>query len=170
MNFLRALISSRALFIYAFMCVLLVLIASFIVEHCCHLNPCPLCMLQRIDYFLLVFFILVAIWHNPDSWGRRVYSFVILLFCSLGGALATRQLWLQTQPPDSNATCLPGLSYMLQTMPAHKVFAMTWQGSSSCAEIDWSFLGLSMAAWSLIFFGAIALLMLIQLIRFDRSL
>ncbi len=139
-----------------------------VVEYYFNVAPCPLCLLQRGFYILLVLLTVIATVHDPKAVGRRIYASLIFIFCLLGGAVAWRQLWLQTQPHDPNAACLPGLAYMFKTMPVSKVLLLTYQGSAECANIDWRFLGLSMAGWSLIFFCAIAVLMVAQLFRFKR--
>ena len=45
------------------------------------------------------------------------------------------------------------------------MLATTLKGSGDCAEIDWSWLGLSMAGWMLIIFSVMTLIALTLLIR-----
>ena len=56
---------------------------------------------------------------------------------------------LQHLPPDQVPACGPGLDYMLEAMPITGVSARCMTGSGECAKVDWTFLGLSMPAWSL---------------------
>ena len=64
---------------------------------------------------------------------------------------------LQNLPPDQVPACGPGLNYMLDAMPITGVIKKVMTGSGECANVDWSFLGLAMPAWSLIWFVALAL-------------
>ena len=71
--------------------------------------------------------------------------------------VAGRHVWLQSLPPDQVPACGPSLEYMLDAFPLGKTLKMVFTGSGECAEVDWTFLGLAMPAWSLIFFIALGL-------------
>jgi disulfide bond formation protein DsbB len=49
------------------------------------------------------------------------------------------------------------LSFMRETMSTTGVIRRVLTGSGDCSAVDWSFLGLSMPAWSLVCFVALAL-------------
>ena len=124
-------------------------------EHVLGLEPCPLCVFQRIAIIALgVVFLLAAI-HNPAGGGRFVYVVLAALAGAGGIAVAGRHVWLQNLPEDKVPACGPDLGYMLDAFPFADVLQMVFTGSGECAEISWSFLGLSMPAWVLIW--AIAL-------------
>ena len=119
------------------------------------LEPCPLCVMQRIAVIACgVVFLLGAI-HNPGRVGAIVYSLVVILFAGAGAAVAARHVWLQTLPPDQVPACGPGLSYMLDTLPFQEVLATVFKGSGECAKIDWRFLELAMPGWTFVFFVSI---------------
>lgn len=122
------------------------------VEHYLLLEPCPLCIFQRIATIALGLFFLLAAVHNPSGWGRRVYAVLIGLAAAAGAAIAGRHLWLQNLPADEVPTCGPGLGYILDSFPLGDALSMVFTGSGECAEIDWLFLGLTMPAWVLILF------------------
>lgn len=114
------------------------------------LDPCPLCIFQRIAVISIgVFFLLAAI-HNPGRAGGVVYGLLILLAASGGATVAGRHVYLQSLPPDQVPACGPDLAYILDTFPMRDALNMIFSGSGECATIDWSFLGLSMPAWVLI--------------------
>lgn len=130
------------------------------------LIPCPLCMTQRIAYCLIGAFALIAIIDNPRY---KIYSALILL-ASLGGlAAAGRQVWMQHLPPELVPACGPSLEYMLETFPFAEALKMLVLGDGNCAEVDWSFIGLSMAEWSLAWFVGFFGLALWQLLRKQPS-
>lgn len=109
------------------------------------LEPCPLCIFQRIAVIGMgVGFLLLAV-HNPQpGWARRAYIGVFTLFALEGLIAAGRHVWLQHLPADEVPSCGPGLDYMLDTFPFADALKMVFTGSGECASIDWSFIGMSM--------------------------
>lgn len=119
-------------------------------QHGLMLEPCPLCVLQRLAVISLGVVFLLAALHNPSGGGRYAYSLLLLLATALGAIVAGRHVWLQMLPSDEVPACGPGLDYMWENFPLADVINMVFKGSGECAEVDWSFLGLSMPAWVLI--------------------
>jgi disulfide bond formation protein DsbB len=121
------------------------------------LEPCPLCMVQRgFFYAVMALFILAAI-HGPRHWGARLYAALITLFAAGGVAAAGRQVWLQHLPPDKVPQCGPDLFFMLENFPLSRTWEKLFYGTGECAKVDWTFLGLSIAGWSLVWFIALAI-------------
>ena len=118
------------------------------------LDPCPLCVFQRVAVIAMGLVFLVAAWQNPGRTGAAGYAFVQLIIGGAGIALAARQVWLQSLPKDQVPACGMGLSYMLETLPFTDVLKKVLQGSGECAEKGWEFLHLSIAGWTLVFFVA----------------
>jgi disulfide bond formation protein DsbB len=116
-------------------------------QHILLLDPCPLCVLQRVAVILLGLVLLVAALHDPVGWGRRVYAALVLLAAGGGLAVAGWHWRLQNLPPSEVPACGPGLDYMLDNFPLAEALSMVFKGSGECAEVAWSFLGLSMPAW-----------------------
>lgn len=116
------------------------------------LDPCPLCVLQRVAVIACGVVLLLGAIHNPGRVGAAIYALLVVLFAAGGAAVAARHVWLQTLPPDQVPACGPGLTYMLETMPFADVLATVFRGDGNCANIDWSFLDLSMPGWTLVFF------------------
>lgn len=116
------------------------------------LHPCPLCDLQRITFAVLFLMFLFAAVHNPGRSGALVYSALLVLLTIVGGILAGRQIWLQHQPPGSVPECGFGLDYLLQSVPLLEALQTAFKGSSQCANVEWSMLGLSIAEWSMAVF------------------
>ena len=114
------------------------------------LEPCPLCILQRIAVIGLGVVFLIAGLHNPSGAGRYVYSLLLVLVTAFGSIVAGRHVWLQSIPADQVPACGPGLDYMWENFPLADVINMVFKGSGECANVDWQFLGLSMPAWVLI--------------------
>lgn len=119
------------------------------------LEPCPLCVFQRMATIGTGLVFLAAAIHNPTSWGRRVYAVLITLVAGAGIGVAGRHVWLQHLPADQIPECGPGFGYIMDTFPLSDALRHIFTGSGECAKIDWSFLGLSMPAWVLICFVAL---------------
>ena len=120
------------------------------------LEPCPLCMVQRLFFYLVLIVFAVAAIHSPKRIGTWIYAALVVLFAAGGAATASRQVWLQHLPADKVPQCGPDLFFMLENMPLSRTLQKLIQGSGECAAVDWKFLGLSIAGWSLVWFTALA--------------
>jgi len=132
--------------------------AAFYFEYVKDMEPCPLCMAQRLVIYAAgaVFFVnLIA---NPQGWGQRVGAAAVILVNMGGAALAIRQLWLQSLPADQVPACGPGLDYMMEVLPWQDVVGVMLRGTGDCAEVHWVFLGLSIPGWTLVAFCCFILL------------
>jgi disulfide bond formation protein DsbB len=124
-------------------------------------EPCPLCILQRLAFSALGLVFLVAALHGPGKVGSTIYSAVLFVVAGIGAAVAIRHVWLQHLPKDQVPECGPGLEYMLKKFPLGQALDKILSGSGECAETGWTFLGLTIAGWSLVWFvllGAFAVL------------
>lgn len=119
------------------------------------LDPCPLCIFQRIGVIVLGLVFLVAALHHPQQTGARIYAVVLAAAALAGAGVAARHVWLQHLPPDQVPACGPDLAYMLEILPIAQVIKRVFTGSGECANVVWSFLGLSMPSWVLIWFLAL---------------
>lgn len=124
-------------------------------QHYLMLEPCPLCILQRIAVVGMGLAFLLAALHNPGGVGRFAYALLLAISMSLGAIVAGRHAWLQMLPDDQVPACGPGLDYMWENFPLADVINMVFRGSGECADVDWQLLGLSMPAW--VFIAVIAL-------------
>jgi len=122
-------------------------------EHVIGLDPCPLCLMQRLWTMLAGACVLAGLAHNP----RLLAYPVIATVCTVvGAAFSIRQLWLQSLPADAVPACGPDMAYMIDAFPVSEILkAMTW-GTGNCAEVTWSLLGISIAGWALLGFIALA--------------
>lgn len=133
------------------------------------LEPCPLCIFQRIAFAALGLVLLIAGLHAPRGrTARGVYGVLALAAALAGIGIAGRHVWLQHLPPDQVPMCGPGLNYLMEAMPLTGVIRKVLTGSGECALVDWSFLGLSMPEWSLLWFVLLAAWILLALFRRRR--
>ncbi len=129
------------------------------------LDPCPLCITQRLFMVLIGLFALLAALHNPQDWGRRVYATLCCLSAAGGIAVAGRHVWLQSLPEELAPACGPSLEYMLETLPLSETFSVVMMGDGNCAETVWEFLGFSIPEQTLGVFLVMGAVTLFQLFR-----
>ncbi|MBT4493098.1 MAG: disulfide bond formation protein B [Gammaproteobacteria bacterium] len=140
-----------------FGCVFLMAVALYF-QHVMLLEPCPMCVFQRMAVIGTGVIAFVAAIHNPQQTGVRIYGATAALASLIGAGISIRHLYLQSLPEDQVPACGPGLDYLIDVFPMTDVIMMVLQGDGSCAEVLWSFLGISIPGWVLLaFLGLIAL-------------
>ena len=129
------------------------------------MEPCPLCIFQRLAFFGLALTFLVSAIRNASGLELKFYN--VLGFASglFGVAIAARHVWLQNLPADQVPECGPGLEFMWQAFPFQKFLETVLKGSGECAEVSWSMLGLTMPGWSLVWLVILTALTLFLLFR-----
>jgi protein dithiol:quinone oxidoreductase len=162
---MKVFLSPKALFIYGLLLTLVSMGYAVYLQFFHGLEPCSLCVFQRLAYFVYMLVAVVALIHHPKSWGMRVYAFFSMLPLLAGLVIALRQVWIQSLPADRIPGCGPGLNFLLQEFKVCKVMQVVWAGSSDCAIVTWRFLNLSMAMWSAILFGILLFLSLMILFK-----
>lgn len=129
-------------------------------QHTVGLEPCPMCVVQRY------LFVMVAICAALGSlWGRRgwmvFWGALTLIVSGFGAYVAASQSWMQWFPPEI-VTCGRDFYGIVENYPISRAIPMLFRGSGSCTEVDWTFLGLSIANWSFVWFFAIAVALLVH--------
>ena len=114
------------------------------------LDPCPLCIFQRIGVALLGVVFLAAALHDPR--GRAAFGYALLIAAAALAtlAVAARHVYVQSLPPGSLPSCGAPLAVLLKFTPLWQVIRKVLTGSGECGEVNWRFLGLAMPVWVLI--------------------
>ena len=133
------------------------------------LDPCPLCVFQRMIYMWIGAMALLGALLGWSAAGRWIFGILLTLGGVAGIAIAGRHLWLQSLPADQVPDCGMGLNYMLDTMPILEVFREVLYGSGECAEVYWRFLGLSMPGWTFLWYCVFTVGTIIVLIMANRT-
>jgi disulfide bond formation protein DsbB len=149
--------SNRTLFGAAAGACLLLLAYGYYLQYFQDQDPCPLCLVQRGFFMGVLLVSLAGALHGPALTGKRIYAGLMLLFAAGGAAVASRQVWLQHLPADKVPQCGPDLYFMLDNFPLSQTLKKLFTGTGECAVVDWTFLGLSIAEWSLACFVGLAL-------------
>lgn len=165
MTLTNRLLAPRLVNLLAFLACVVAMAGALYLEHIEGLDPCPLCIFQRVGIIFAGIFFLLAALHNPKAIGQRVYAVLALIGVAGGGGVAARHVWLQNLPADQVPACGPALDYMMDVFPFLDVLNMVLSGSGECANIDWLFLGITLPMWSLLVFAGLAVAGLFQLLR-----
>lgn len=144
---------------------LVAMLVALYLQHYQGLEPCPLCVFQRVAVIGVGVMALIAAVHGPQAWGQRVYAGVMALSAVAGVVVAGRHVWLQHLPADQVPSCGPGLDFWIAALPWQQVVQQVFQGSGECAKVDWTLLGLSLPMWTLMLFIGLLLAALVQLVR-----
>jgi protein dithiol:quinone oxidoreductase len=147
-------ITARKAFALAAIACALLLGYGYFLQHVQGLEPCPLCLVQRAFFYAVMAVCIIAALHG--RW-LAFYATLGALFALGGAGAASRQVWLQHLPADKVPQCGPDLFFMLENFPLSRTLRTLFSGTGECAVVDWTFLGLSIAAWSLLWFVALAL-------------
>jgi disulfide bond formation protein DsbB len=134
-------LSLRLWYLLVAVAVLCLLLAGLYFQHVMFLEPCPLCIFQRVAFMWIGGAALLGALFYPGPVGRWVFSSLVIIGSAVGAGLAGRHIYLQNLPPDQVPDCGPGLSYMVDTLPFQEVLAKVLSGDGECANIKWSFLG-----------------------------
>lgn len=115
------------------------------------LEPCPLCIFQRVAVVSLGVALLVAA-VLPQRWrvAGNLSAVLVGLVAAGGIGVAARHLYIQSLPPGQVPACGATLDYMLDVFPLADVLRKVLTGSGECAKVDWTLFGLSMPGWVLL--------------------
>ena len=134
-----------------------------------HLQPCNMCVLQRICVIGLGLVFLAAAVHDPAPLGARLYALLILVAAAAGVAVAARHIWISMQPLGSLPSCGADFYTMIDMLPVTTVVAKIWNGGGECQLILWRFLGLSMQTWVLIGAGGLGVIGVAGNVALERA-
>lgn len=133
-------------------CVMALLIAYFYMERYLLLEPCPLCILDRIAVAAMaVGFAATAYWRQRRlawlSWSATT------LALAAGLLFAGRHIWLQNRPPDITASCLADSAAAEGLV---NLVRRAFDASADCGAIMWEFAGVTIPEQVLALFVALA--------------
>ncbi len=131
------------------------LVLEFTVEG---MEPCPLCLMQRLWFLIAGLVAWAGLAHNP-RWG--IYPLLTLFSALAGGAFAVRQLWLKSLPADQVPACGAGLDYLLGNRMFGEALQAMISGTGDCVA-EPPFLGVPLPLWALAGFAVVAVAAVLQ--------
>ncbi|WP_020167978.1 MULTISPECIES: disulfide bond formation protein B [Methylotenera] len=130
---------------------------ALVIQTTYHLEPCPLCISQRIIFMSLGVLFLIAAFIPPANMLKKIFAALQVLTALGGAGVAIRHWYLQANRESMVADCGVGFDYMFDNFPLQKAFKLLFRGTGDCAAIDWTFLGLTLPQLGLISFLSFAL-------------
>lgn len=123
------------------------LILEFTVEG---MEPCPLCLMQRLWFLIAGLLAYAGLAHNP-RWG--IYPLLTIAAALAGSGFAVRQLWLMSLPAERVPACID-LDRLFEFGMFSDALAAMVSGSGDCAA-EPPFLGVPLPLWALAGFAAV---------------
>jgi disulfide bond formation protein DsbB len=141
-------VPARAVFgaIAAF-CLASILTAIFYFQGYLGLEPCPLCIVSRLNFMAIGTVAFIAAVHGPVGLGLKVYGGLLAALAATGIGVSIRHSWIQHNPPKFES-CGADMDFILNTMPLAQALPRIFSGTGSCSKVDWSFAGLSIPEWA----------------------
>ena len=115
--------------LFGFLACVGLLAYAYYAQFVMHLEPCPLCIFQRIGVFVLGVIFLLATLHDPEAFGRRVYAVVLTLAALATIGIALRHLYIQSLPAGAVPACGASLDFMLKVFSLSEVLVKVLTGS-----------------------------------------
>lgn len=148
----------RSLFVLALVLVLVSFSAAFYAQFVLLLEPCPLCIFQRVALLFCGLGALLGAVVQPSSWLGRFGALILSVSAWFGAGVAAWHVRLQLLPPEARPACGPGLDFLMETFSLMTVLEKVFSGSGECADEGWALFGVSMPMWSLAVFLFLAVL------------
>lgn len=146
-------LSLRHGYLLGFLCCVGLMAAAYYFEYVEFLDPCPLCMVQRLATVLIGLGFLSAFFlETKGGWWLRGALLFTLAAGVFGIWSASHHIWLQSLPAEEAPACGPSFEHLMHTLPLSELLSIMLKGNGNCAEISWSLWGLSMPAWVRLWF------------------
>jgi len=142
---------TREVFLLIFLCCTSLVGYALYLQLVTHLMPCPLCIAQRITYWLVSLTALFAFFHNSRGVGCQIYSSLIAVFSLLGTLVALRHSWLIRNPEAFECGISPEEKFLNDLFIA-KWWPSMFEANGDCADVTWEFMSLTIPDWSVGFF------------------
>jgi disulfide bond formation protein DsbB len=153
---IKKLLTGRTGYLIGFVTCFAIVALALVIQTQYHLEPCPLCISQRIIFMSLGALFLIAAFIPPATWLKKAFTALQVLTALGGAGVAIRHWYLQANRESMIADCGVGFDYMFENFPLQKAFKLIFRGTGDCAAIDWTFLGLTLPQLGLISFLGMA--------------
>ncbi|MGF6147951.1 disulfide bond formation protein B [Kingella potus] len=131
---------------------------SFFAQYVMGLNPCPLCILQRVAVIaVLLVSALCLLLPAAKPAGRIAAALLASLPAAWGLYTAVYQIWLQSLPADEQPGCGAPWTFRLKEWPLFEQWRFIVEGFGNCGTREY-ILGVPLPVWSALFFSAVLLL------------
>ncbi len=143
-------------YLFGFISCFFIVGLALVIQTKYNLEPCPLCISQRMIFMGLGVLFLIAAFIPSASMVSKCFTGLQVLTALGGAGVAIRHWYLQANKESMIADCGVGFDYMFENFPLEKALKLLFRGTGDCAAIDWTFLGLTLPQLGLISFVAFA--------------
>jgi disulfide bond formation protein DsbB len=120
------------------------IVAALWIQLTYQLEPCPLCITQRIIFIVLGLLFVFFVWLPLNFFVRIIYLLAIGITSIAGLIFSARHVLIQQKYITVPAECGIDLDYMFENFPLMEAFNLLFQGTGDCSKVDWTFYGLSL--------------------------
>jgi len=128
----------------------ILVVAAVAIQTQFNLEPCPLCVSQRIVFIVIGFLFFLFSFLKPNQLIKFIHVLTLLTANIVGIVFAIRHIMIQSKWITVPAECGIDLDYMFENFPLTEAFSLLFKGTGDCSEIDWLFLGLTLPQLALI--------------------
>jgi len=129
------------------------MVGALYFQYVLNLEPCPLCVLQRIAIIAAGIAaaggLLVA-----AAFGQLAAAMLSLLFSLAGAGIAGWHSWLLAVPHEESLSCGRPFEWFHEDFPLAVWLPKIFAGKGDCMNLDWTFFGLAIPHLSLAAFAA----------------
>ncbi|QEY25696.1 disulfide bond formation protein B [Neisseria zalophi] len=138
---------------------ILTTIGSLFAQYVMGMNPCVLCILQRLAVIAVGIMALLTVFGKQATrLGRTVRAILVSIPALYGMGVAIYQIYLQSLPPGTAPSCGAPWTFRLRDWPLFDLYEPIIRGFGDCAIPDY-FLGIPLPVWSILYFGFVLLLL-----------
>jgi disulfide bond formation protein DsbB len=130
--------------IYAAILSFSMIVAALWIQLTYQLEPCPLCITQRIIFIVLGLLFVFFVWLPLNFFVMIIYLIAIGITSIVGLIFSVRHVLIQQKYITVPAECGIDLDYMFENFPLMEAFNLLFQGTGDCSKVDWTFYGLSL--------------------------
>ena len=142
--------SPRALLALMVAFVVLSMAGGLFFQHVLMLQPCPLCVIQRVAIIGVGLFAAIGV-VLPGARGQLVAALLATLSALGGASVASWHSWILVFPPES-MSCGRPFEWFHEDFPLATWLPKLFAGEGDCLKVDGTFLGLAIPNMSLIAF------------------
>tara|TARA_B100000035_G_scaffold315484_1_gene336950 strand:- start:7749 stop:8246 length:498 start_codon:yes stop_codon:yes gene_type:complete len=129
----------------------LMIISALSIQLAFNLEPCPLCITQRIIFIVIgALFILFALLPFDNKYTKLSHLITILAAGLVGVIFSIRHILIQAKIIEIPAECGIDLDYMFENFPLTEAVNLLFKGTGDCSQIDWTFFGITLPQMALL--------------------
>ena len=145
-------LSHRQAHLIAFFAAYFLVALALVVQKKYNLEPCPLCITQRIIFMVLGLLFLINAFIRPSDLIKKISLTFLSVTSIIGMVFSFKHILIQSKVIDVPSECGVDLNYMFENFPFSKALNLLFKGTGDCSHIDWTFLGLTIPELALIGF------------------